>query len=181
MASLLVEHTPRRGRPRKFAQPSRAVTLTLPEHVLAALGGINRDLSRAVVRLAEAGPPVPQQAAELMAFGRRSVIVVTPTKTLEQRTGVVLVPVGDGRALICFDGSMTPARLELVIQDALDERDLPDDDCRVFQAIRDVLREARRSDSVNVQSYQIIVLEFGSGHKRAGQTKRARAARGNGS
>ncbi len=44
---------PRRGRPRKFIAPSRAVTLTLPEDVLEALDALDHDLSRAVVRVTQ--------------------------------------------------------------------------------------------------------------------------------
>ena len=44
---------PRRGRPRKFRSPSRAVTLTPPEDVLRVLGGVDCDLSRAVVRVVQ--------------------------------------------------------------------------------------------------------------------------------
>ena len=94
----------RRGRPRKFQAPSRAVTLTLPEHVIDALGAIDPDLSRAVVRLTQ--PELakrPHAPAELAAFGQRAVIVVNPTRTLEQRTGISLVPLPDGRALISFE------------------------------------------------------------------------------
>jgi len=152
--------TPRRGRPRKFAQPSRPVTLTLPENVLETLGGIDHDLSRAIVRLAQ--PEVakrPSPPAELVSFGKRSVIVVNPTKTLERRTGVVLVPLSDGRALISFDESMTAARLELMIQDALDEHDLPDEDTRIFEAIRDVLRNTRRSPAAVIRQQYIMVIE----------------------
>src|SRR5689334_3035276 len=94
---------PRRGRPRKFTGPSRAVTLTLPETVIAALGAIDHDLSRAVVRIAQPElPRGPRPPAELATFGRRAVIVVNRTRTLEQRTGVFLVPLTDGRALIAF-------------------------------------------------------------------------------
>jgi hypothetical protein len=95
---------PRRGRPRKFARPSRAVTLTLPKEVIDALTAIDADLSRAVVRVTQ--PEMakrPHPPAELAAFGRRAVIVVNPSRTLERRTGVVLVPLSDGRALISFD------------------------------------------------------------------------------
>jgi len=48
---------PRRGRPRKFPAPSRAVTLTLPEDVLASLGAVDADLSRAIVRIAQTTGP----------------------------------------------------------------------------------------------------------------------------
>lgn len=152
---------PRRGRPRKFVEPSRAVTLTLPESVLQALLAVDHDLSRAVVRVAQ--PEMakrPHLPAELARFGRHAVIVVNPTRTLEQRTGVLLVPLSDGRALISFDESMTTARLELKIQDELDAHGLPAEDARVFESIRNVLKEARRSKSVALQQRNIIVLEY---------------------
>ncbi len=181
MPSLLAASAPRRGRPRKFAEPSRPVTLTLPEHVIDALEAIDPDLSRAVVRLAQSAVArQPHPPAELVVFGRRSVIAVNPTKTLEQRTGVVLVPLADGRALISFDESMTPARLELTIQDALDDHDLPDEDGRIFEGIRDVLREARRSSVVELRPQHIIVLEHVSEattRKNGSAQGRARAAR----
>ncbi len=95
---------PRRGRPRKFMGPSRAVTLTLPDYVLDALSAIDPDLSRAVVRLTQ--PELakqPHPPAELVRFGQSAVIVVNPTRTLEQRTGVNLIPLPDGRAIISFN------------------------------------------------------------------------------
>ncbi|MFN7913950.1 MAG: hypothetical protein U0Q55_01325 [Vicinamibacterales bacterium] len=163
MGLSLTVPAPRRGRPRKFSQPSRPVTLTLPESVIETLGELDRDIGRAIVRLAQPDVPrTPRPPAELVEFGRRAVIVVTPTRTLEKRTGVVLVPLSDGRALISFDGSMTPARLELTIQDALDEHDLPEEDSRIFESIRDLLREVRRSSTVRLRQQHIMVLEFGA-------------------
>src|SRR5437879_5549983 len=126
--------TPRRGRPRKFSEPSRAVTLTLPEGVLASLSGVDPDLSRAVVRVTQ--PEMakrPHPPAELVSFGRLSVIVVNPTRTLEEQPGVVLIPLSDGRALISFDETITVARLELGIEDALEDRRLSAADRRIFQ------------------------------------------------
>lgn len=152
---------PRRGRPRKFAAPSRALTLTLPEHVIRALEDIDPDVSRAVVRLAQ--PAVAKRphaaAAELAAFGGRAVIVVRPTRTLEKRTGALLVPLSDGRALIAFDESLTPARLELKIQDGLDDHTLPAGDRRIFEGISQLLKEARRSPSVAIGQRSIMLIE----------------------
>src|SRR5262245_46641589 len=149
----------RRGRPRKFAAPSRAVTLTLPEHVIAALAGVDEDLSRAVVRLAQ--PELakrPHPPAEVARFGSRAVIVVNPTRTLEQTTGVLLVPLPDGRALISFDAPVTIPQLELTIADAIDDHRLSRSDQAVFQAIGEILRGARRSKEVAVEQRHIIVL-----------------------
>lgn len=164
------ELAPRRGRPRKFTTPSRAITLTLPETVIAALDAVDHDLSRAVVRVAQ--PEMakrPHPPAELATFGRRAVIVVNPTRTLETRTGIVLVPLSDGRALISFDDSMTTARLELRIQDALEDRALSREDARIFEAVRDVLKEARRAGNVTLLERNIIVIESARPAKRRAQ------------
>jgi hypothetical protein len=140
--------------------PSRAVTLTLPEDVIAALGAVDPDLSRAVVRVTQ--PEMAKgrhPAADLATFGRRAVIVVNPSRTLEERTGVVLVPLSDGRALISFDQTMTAARLELLLRDALDDRRLSEEDARIFECIEDILKDARRSNDVTLHQRSIMVLE----------------------
>ncbi len=160
MSEALKSVAPRRGRPRKFAGPSRAVTLTLPEEIIDTLTAVDRDLSRAVVRLAQ--PELrkrPHPPAELVTFGRRGVILVNPSRSLEERTGVMLVPLSDGRALICFDESTTAARLELAIQDALADRRLSGEDARIFEGIGSLLRDARRSPETRLQQRNIIVIE----------------------
>lgn len=150
----------RRGRPRKFGTPSRAVTLTLPETVIASLAALNPDLSRAIVGLAKRRPPTNGRApAELAVFGRRAVITIRPTRSLEQRTGVHLVPLPDGRALISFDQPKTIAELELLLFDALDDPKLDSEDRKVFEGIGDILRQARRSHDVILRNRSIIVLE----------------------
>ena len=164
MASTLKDVHPRRGRPPKFAAPSRAVTLTLPEEVIAALTAVDPDLSRAVAQVAQplvggrAHPP-----AELAVFGKRAVIVIHPSRTLERQVGLELVPLPDGRALIAFDQPMTIPQLELTLQDVIDRHELPPDDQRTFEAIADILRTARRSNTVAVRQRNIIVLEAALG------------------
>lgn len=161
---------PRRGRPRKFSAPSRAVTLTLPEHVIEALATVDSDLSRAIVRLTQ--PEIakqPHPPAELSPFGQRAVIVVNPTRTLEERTGVNLVPLPDGRALMSFDSSQTPAGFELMIDDALEDKRLSRADREIFKAVSELLRDARRSKTVTLRQHHIIVLESRR-RRRTGRT-----------
>lgn len=151
---------PRRGRPRKFAGPSRALTLTLPEDVIEALAGLDSDPSRAIVRLVQ--PTLarrPHPPAELAAFGRRAVILVNPSRTLERRTGVNLVPLPDGRALISFDQAMTIPALELLVEDAVADRSLSRTDQAIFEGIAGILRSARRSSDVSLVQRNIIVIE----------------------
>jgi len=101
----------------------------------------------------------PHPPAELATFGRHSVIVVHPSRTLEKRTGVVLVHLPDGRALISFDQPMTIPGLELLIEDALEDKSLSAPDREIFDAIGGILKWARRSDSVVLLQRNIIVLE----------------------
>ncbi|HYT68194.1 MAG TPA: hypothetical protein VEL51_17330 [Vicinamibacterales bacterium] len=153
---------PRRGRPRKFSAPARAVTVTLPDRIIDALANLDADLGRAIVRLAQ--PIVgrrPHPPAELATFGRHSVIVVKPSRTLERRTGVELLHLPDGRALISFDAPTTIADLELTIEDALEDAALPRADREVFDAIGGILKSARRSDGVLLLQKNVIVLETG--------------------
>ena len=151
---------PRRGRPRKFAAASRAVTLTLPEHVIEALGAVDVDISRAVVRLTQ--PALKRRltaGAELTQFGNHAVIVLTPTPALAQRTGIEYVPLPDGRALISFPPQTTIAEFELMLADAVADAGLSSSDRGVFEALGNILRSARRSADVTLLQRSIIVLE----------------------
>jgi len=158
--AALARPVPRRGRPRKFTAAARPITVTLPEHVIGALAALDADLGRAIVRLAQ--PLVgaqPHPPAELATFGRHSVIVVNPSRTLEKRTGVDLLHLPDGRALMAFDAPMTIAGLELVIEDTLEDTALPTPDRQVFETVRTILKTARRSQDVQLLQKNVIVLE----------------------
>ena len=140
--------------------------MTLPESVIEALGGLDADLGRAIVRLAQGiVGDKPHPPAELATFGRHSVIVVNPTRSLEKRTGIELLHLPDGRALISFDETTNIPALELMIQDSLDDSSLPQGDRAVFEAIRQILKTARRSDAVSLLQKNVIVLETGRNRK----------------
>jgi hypothetical protein len=158
-----------RGRPRKFAAPSRAVTLTLPEWVLSALSNVHEDISKAVVQVMQRRPRLQARpVAELTVFGRSAVITVRPTPSLERRGGVRLVPLPDGRALLSFDQPTSVAELELTLHDALEEEQLPAADRQLFEAIVAILKEARRSRDVTLHRRNIIVLETNGARGRSG-------------
>jgi hypothetical protein len=155
------------------------VTLTLPVNILEQLAAIDPDPSRAIVRLAsgrakaratnEPGPP-----AKLAVHNGRAVITIQPSPALEQRTGVHLVPLPDGRSLISFDEPQTVAHLELLLVDALDDPSLPARERAVFEGIAGILRDARRSGDVSLMHRNIIVLETRSNGRTAAVRRRAR-------
>lgn len=149
-----------RGRPPKFGRPARAVTLTLPEDIIAALNALDEDLSRAVVRLAQplAADVVPRAPAELSRYGDRAVIVVRRVAALRKIAGVTLIPLPDGRALISLE-RMSVHEFELRLRDVIAD-DLTDaGDRTVLTSIAEILASARHSKRIAVVSRSIIVLQ----------------------
>jgi hypothetical protein len=154
----------RRGRPRKFNRPSSSVTLTLPDDVVAILQRVDVDLSRAVVRAVRPLAARSQSApAELTTYGdRMAVILVPPSPSLQERIGVELVPVWDGRALIAFGDHLSIADVELRLSDAIADPALPGTDKVMFQELMKILQSARRAGTAAVSRRSIIVLHNAS-------------------
>ena len=156
----LVRHGP--GRPRKYGRPSRAVTVTLPEDVLARLGAVDSDLGRAIVEIVEGTRQRRAReaaSAEIATYGTRSVIVVTPVRALKRLAGVQLVPVGNGRALISLDHSHSIPRLELEIRDAIEHGAITGREKATLEAVAEILSRARRSRRIVLEERTIIVLD----------------------
>jgi hypothetical protein len=152
----------RRGRPQKYGQPARAVTVTLPESVLASLHAVDADLGRAIVELVErrtSSRAAPLRAAEITSYGRHAVIIVTPAKALKRLPGVQLVPVGSGRCLIALEPPYSIPRLELDIRDLLTQPDLAGAERQALEGVADILRGARASRDVTPEERTIIVLK----------------------
>jgi len=166
------------GRPKKFARPSRPVTVTLPEDTLTRLATIDPDLGRAIVAAVDrhrASRTRPRPLAEVASYGSHAVIVVTPVKALKRLAGVELVPIGNGRALISLSHSRSIAELELDMRDLLERSDVSTIERRTLEAIADILRRARASRSIALEERMIIVLEGrkrSSGHRGIGPSGR---------
>jgi hypothetical protein len=148
------------GRPQKFGRPSRAVTLTLPEDIISALASIDEDVSRAIVRLAQPliSDVVPRAPAELSRYGDRAVIVVKPVGALQKISGVTLVPLPDGRALISLNG-ISVHELELKLRDATHDDRIDARERSVLASIAEILRTARCTKGIVVLPRSIIVLQ----------------------
>lgn len=162
---------PRRGRPRKFGRPSRAVTITLPEDIIAALARIDADLGLAVVQLAQplVEDVVPRPAAELANFHDSAVIVTKRLDTLERIPGVTLVPLPDGRALISLEETMSVYEFELKLRDLTEEAGQANHpDVAALEAIGEILKAARTSKHVAIHPRNIIVLQS-TRHRRIGR------------
>ena len=150
------------GRPKKYGRSSHAVTVTLPEDVLARLRALNSDLGHAIVTLVDRQATTrPRHAApaEIATYGNQAVIIVNPAKALKRLPGVRLVPVGNGRALISLDRPNSISQLELHVRDAIDAHGANGVERQTLEAIADILRRTRGSRTVSLKERSIIVLE----------------------
>jgi hypothetical protein len=159
MARMPIQRTV--GRPPKYGRPARAVTVTLPEDVLARLSAIHADVGSAIVHLVERNtsprePPVGP--AHLNRYGKNAVIVVTPGKALRRLRGVELVPVGHGRALISLPPSTPISSLELQVRDALERLAPGERERDTLQALAEILRLGRGAHGLTSEARTIIVL-----------------------
>jgi len=161
--SGIAEASGRRGRPRKFGRPARAVTLTLPEDVITTLHAVHVDLSHAVVRLVQSGGqwPTPSRSpAELTRFGSNALILVEPIATLVRFPGIELAPLSDGRALILLDPATSPLDLEVGLRDTIEEGRVRQRDRVTAEAVVRILKTARRSKGCGVTQRSVIVVKL---------------------
>ena len=113
------------GRPRKFAEPSRPITITLPEKTLRSLERIDTDRGRAIVKVTERalsqdGKPTPP--VEVIQVGEHvGLVVVGPTQVLRRISFLRLVEVAPSRFLLALEPGNDFKSLELAISDLLDE------------------------------------------------------------
>jgi hypothetical protein len=150
-----------RGRPSKYGRPARAVTVTLPEDVLARLSAIHADVGSAIVNLVERRTPVrsaPIPPTEVARYGNHAVIIVTPSPTLRRLRGVQLVPVRDGRALIALAPSTSISSLELQVRDAIEGMTPQNRERKGLQSLADILRRSRGPRGLVSEARTIIVL-----------------------
>jgi hypothetical protein len=138
----MVTATRKRGRPPKFQQRGRPITVTLPETTLAHLAALDPDRSRAIVKAADAAMSTQQDGLCLpelveVAPGVR-VILIGPTRSLRQIDWLRLFEVAPFRYLLIIPSGTSVDSLELAVIDLLEN--LPEDD----PTERDTLEKLRR-------------------------------------
>lgn len=115
------------GRPPKFNEPCRPVTVTLPKRILAQLEAIDADRACALVKVTDAVAGSrgnrfrPVELVE-MAPGK-SLVVVGPSQALRQISGLKLIEIAPARYLLTLPSGMPCESLEVALSDLLKEPD----------------------------------------------------------
>ena len=129
------------GRPPKFLEPRRPVTVTLPDRTLTYLSSVNRDRAKAIAQLADdaAGRLALHPAVDVVVVApETAVILVKPTPALKRIKLLRLVEVSPGRCLLTIPPGTPVDTLEIALLDAFE--DLPESQVED----RNLLAELRR-------------------------------------
>jgi hypothetical protein len=150
------------GRPPKFREPRRPVTLTLPERTLRLLAAVDKDRARAVVKVTDAA-----LAATDTAQGRLvdvvevmpgvGIILVSASQCLKQIPWLRLIEVAPTRFLLSVPSGTPVESLEIALDDLRDV--VPSADTRerrILDGLHALIRRLRRGRSVSKEEILFV-------------------------
>jgi hypothetical protein len=153
------------GRPPKFSEPRRPVTMTLPERILDQLAEIDPDRTCAVVKATEAvmgagqGHFRPVELVE-MAPGK-CLIVVGPCNALRKIPWIKLIEIAQTRYLLTIPSGTTIEALEVALRDLSTDPGLPKKDREdiVLHDLLDLIGHQRRARCLS--KAEILIINSG--------------------
>ncbi len=142
-----------RGRPRKFDEPSRSVTLTLPQDVLDRLEMLDGDRAKAIVRAAEIAAPPTERAhaqVEVIRVGPGVGLMTVPDcPSLRAAPNVSLVQIAADRNLIVLAPGTPLSEVEIAISDLLETVAPANPDRAILESLLEKMRILRRTQSAD--------------------------------
>ena len=141
------------GRPPKYSEARRPITVTLPERILRNLQSINPDRSRAIVRCVETamekGDP-PFKLVELIEVSPgKALLVIGPSSCLRQIEWLHLVEIAPFRYLLVLPSGTAVEILEVTIQDLLRNFELDSSESVLLTELLGIIGHQRRSKSIS--------------------------------
>lgn len=141
-----------RGRPRKFHEPSRPVTVTLPDRTLEILSELGPDRGRAIVAVADSFAErrqLPRPRVELVSVSPElSVILIGPCPPLSEIESLRTIEVSPGRFLLTVSPGTPISALEVELADLVEHPSLSPADEALLQELMQVLRSQRRRKNI---------------------------------
>jgi hypothetical protein len=138
----------KKGRPPKFQEPRRPITVTLPENTLARLAAIHPDRAHAIVKAAEAAMPRDakrHKRVELVeVMPGLGIILVGPSRYLQKIKWLRLVELAPMRFLLIIPSGTPVDSLEVAIIDLLENLEPHEEwEKSILQQLRDLIRHLR--------------------------------------
>ena len=149
------------GRPAKFDEPSRPVTVTLPLRILDRLAEIDADRAKAIVKAVETvlggEEESPETIRELPISDDETLIAIADNRFLRRIPWLTLIEVAPGRHLLSLKDGVPVEKLEVTLGDILDAPgDATPAERDVLRQLRDCLRAPRRNRAVRPEAILII-------------------------
>lgn len=162
------------GRPAKFAEPSRPVTMTLPERVLSMLEKLDGDRASAVVKAVETA--VGRSAAsgggivgEIPVASGESLLTVPENRFLRAVPWITLVETSPNRHLISLRGGIPVEKLEVTLVDILDDprtASFPGER-EALRSLLEKIRNPRRKHGVHTEEILVVASESAGAGRRS--------------
>lgn len=162
------------GRPPKFHEPRRPVTVTLPERTLNVLSSVDADRARAIVKLADRveGSNGDHKGVELVPIASdAAVLVIGRSQSLTKIPWLRQIEIAPARHLISIEPGTPIDSLEVALADLLDHDDEMHDRPIVAELLAHVRRQ-RRDQSISKEEILVIRSAQGKrGRSRSSQRK----------
>ena len=135
------------GRPRKFNEASRPITVTLPERTLRQLATVDADRAKAIAHAADlAVGNNTQKPVEVVQVEKgKAIILIADCPCLKHLPWLRLIKVAPGRQLLCLPSGTPIETLEVALMDILDRgADLSELERAMIGDLRECLASSRR-------------------------------------
>ena len=149
------------GRPSKFNEPSRPVTLTLPDRILERLADIDTDRARAIVKAVDAvlggGAPDACVVSELRVNGEEALLTVADSQLLRSIPWLTMIEIAPGRHLLSLKDQASIEKLEVTLGDILDAHpQAKPAERRTLQRLLECLRTPRRNRAIRTEDILVV-------------------------
>ncbi len=149
------------GRPPKFEEARRPITVTLPERTLQQLSHIHADRARAIVKATTAALGFKSDTRPLVdvveAYPGQALIIVGPSQRLREIDFLRLVEIAPARFLLVFSVGTSIDSLELIVGDIL-EHLAPEDayERELLSELHKIIRHRRREKLITKAEILLI-------------------------
>ncbi len=162
------------GRPPKFDEPRRPVTVTLPKRTLSALAAVDADRARAIVKLVDAALPGKRNGAKLVEVVEvapgAAIILVAPSRCLRRIPWLKLAEVTPGRHLLTIVPGTAIESLEIAMLDIL-EGLAPDEDYeqKILEELRQLIGASRREHTI--RKFEMLYVRPSAARRRPASSR----------
>ncbi len=151
------------GRPPKFREARRPVTVTLPERTLDQLHSISTDRAKAIVKavdsLSATAAQTPLRAEVVEMAPGTGVIVVPPNQSLRSIPFLKMIEIAPLRHLLTLDSGTPIEKVEISLIDLLENaRHHMPHEVPMLETLREKIGQLRRGDKISTAEIMCVAI-----------------------